>query len=92
MLDPEIRAELRSLSKNLAEVVGRHWPRGMLMDEDPELAWSTPATSGQSRPNRIVREAVGLTAYTQANGRSAVRMRPLVGFARSRSHRRHGGL
>ncbi|HYS41425.1 MAG TPA: hypothetical protein VEO01_37905 [Pseudonocardiaceae bacterium] len=65
MLDPEIRAELRSLSKNLAEVVGRHLAAaGMLMDEDPELALEH---ARYIRPKAarigIVREAVGLTAY-----------------------------
>jgi tetratricopeptide (TPR) repeat protein len=65
MLDPEIRAELRSLSKNLAEVVGRHLAAaGMLMDDDPELALEH---ARYIRPKAarigIVREAVGLTAY-----------------------------
>jgi tetratricopeptide (TPR) repeat protein len=65
MLDPEIRAELRSLSKNLAEVIGRHLAAaGMLMDEDPELALEH---ARYIRPKAarigIVREAVGLTAY-----------------------------
>jgi tetratricopeptide (TPR) repeat protein len=65
MLDPEIRAELRSLSKNLAEFVGRHLAAaGMLMDEDPELALEH---ARYVRPKAarigIVREAVGLTAY-----------------------------
>jgi tetratricopeptide (TPR) repeat protein len=65
MLDPEVRAELRGLPKNLAEVVGRHLAAaGMLMDEDPELALQH-ARYVRAKAVRVglVREAVGLTAY-----------------------------
>ncbi|HEX4703244.1 MAG TPA: hypothetical protein VH352_14035 [Pseudonocardiaceae bacterium] len=65
MLDPEVRAELRSLPKNLAEFVGKHLAAaGMLMDEDPELALRH-ARYVRTKAARVglVREAVGLTAY-----------------------------
>jgi tetratricopeptide (TPR) repeat protein len=65
MLDPEVRAELRSLPKNLAEFVGKHLAAaGMLMDEDPEEALRH-ARYIRNKAARVglVREAVGLTAY-----------------------------
>ncbi|HEX5401373.1 MAG TPA: hypothetical protein VFX16_03625 [Pseudonocardiaceae bacterium] len=65
MLDREVRNELRGLSKNLAEVVGRHLAAaGMLMDEDPELALRH-ARYARARAARValIREAVGITAY-----------------------------
>jgi len=65
LLAPEVRAELRGLPKNLAEVVGRHLAAaGLLIDEDPELALEH-ARFARARAVRVglVREAVGLTAY-----------------------------
>lgn len=65
LLDPEVRAELRSLPKNLSEVVGRHLvAAGLLVDSDPELALRH-ARYARTRAARLglVREAVGLTAY-----------------------------
>jgi tetratricopeptide (TPR) repeat protein len=64
-LDPEIRAELRSLPKGLAEIVGRHLAAaGLLIDEEPELALEH-ARYARSKAARVgvVREAAGLTAY-----------------------------
>jgi hypothetical protein len=64
-LDIEVRRELRTLPKNLAERVGRHLvAAGMLIDDDPEAALAH-ARYAKSKASRIpvVREALGLTAY-----------------------------
>ena len=64
-LDPEVRAELRSLPKGLAEIVGRHLAAtGMLLDEDPAAALKH-AQFARLKAARvaIVREATGLAAY-----------------------------
>lgn len=64
-LDPEIRRELRSLPKGLAEIVGRHLAAtGMLLDEDPAAALKH-AQYARLKAARVavVREAVGLAAY-----------------------------
>lgn len=65
MLAPEVRAELRSLSKPNADRVARHLvAAGRLVDEDPaaalEHARAARATAGRIG---VVREAVGVTAY-----------------------------
>ncbi|HEX3593088.1 MAG TPA: hypothetical protein VHV74_25965 [Pseudonocardiaceae bacterium] len=65
LLDPEVRNELRTMPRNLAEVVGRHLAAaGLLIDDDPELALRH-ARYARVRAVRsaLVREAVGLTAY-----------------------------
>ena len=64
-LDRSVRAELRSLSKANAEVVGRHLVMiGRLMHDDPQAAYAH-AMAAQRRAGRIaaVREAVGIAAY-----------------------------
>jgi tetratricopeptide (TPR) repeat protein len=64
-LDRTVRAQLRSLSKANAEVVGRHLVMvGRLLAEDPEAAYAH-AMAAQRRAGRIaiVREAVGVAAY-----------------------------
>ena len=64
-LDRTVRAQLRSLSKANAEVVGRHLVMaGRLLAEDPELAYAH-AMAAQRRAGRVavVREAVGIAAY-----------------------------
>ncbi|HEX3790254.1 MAG TPA: hypothetical protein VHW44_20475 [Pseudonocardiaceae bacterium] len=64
-LDPEIRAELRSLPKKTAELVGQHIvAAGLLMDDDPEIALRH-ARFARTKAARIgaVREAAGLAAY-----------------------------
>jgi tetratricopeptide (TPR) repeat protein len=64
-LDREVRAQLRSLSKANAEVVGRHLVMaGRLLADDPETAYAH-AMAAQRRAGRIaiVREAVGVAAY-----------------------------
>src|SRR5205807_499634 len=64
-LDSDVRAELRSLPKGLAEVVGKHLvAAGMLVDTDPELALRH-ARYARGKAGRVgmVREAAGLAAY-----------------------------
>ncbi|MDQ6650378.1 MAG: hypothetical protein M3Z02_09715 [Actinomycetota bacterium] len=65
MLDPDVRRDLRSLSKEGAELVARHLvAAGQLVDEEPERAYqhalAARATAGRLG---VVREAVGITAY-----------------------------
>ena len=65
LLSPEVRADLRGLPKNLAEIVGRHLAAaGLLIDEDPELALRH-ARYARAKAGRlaVVREAAGLAAY-----------------------------
>ncbi len=64
-LDRAVRAQLRSLSKANAEVVGCHLVMtGRLLEEDPQAAYAH-AMAAQRRAGRIaiVREAVGVAAY-----------------------------
>jgi tetratricopeptide (TPR) repeat protein len=64
-LDPDARRELKSLSKSVAELVGRHLvAAGVLIEEDPELALAH-ARFARTRASRVavVREAAGITAY-----------------------------
>ncbi|WP_243659333.1 tetratricopeptide repeat protein [Tamaricihabitans halophyticus] len=61
----EVRAELRTIPKTLAEVVGRHLVAvGILLDDEPERALEH-ARYARKLAARVpaVREAVGLTAY-----------------------------
>jgi hypothetical protein len=65
MLAPEVRGELRSLSRPQAAQVARHLvAAGRLVDDDPELALRH-AREARRMAARIgvVREAVGITAY-----------------------------
>ncbi len=65
MLEPSVRAELRSLAKLNADIVGAHLVMaGQLLDTDPRAAL-THARAARQRAARIgvVREAVGLAAY-----------------------------
>jgi tetratricopeptide (TPR) repeat protein len=64
-LHPAVRAELRSLPKDLAEIVAAHLvAAGRLIDDDPELAYAH-AEAARRRAARlpIVREAAAETAY-----------------------------
>src|SRR5215203_2269781 len=73
-LHPAVRAELRSLPKDLAEIVAAHLvAAGRLIDDDPELAYAH-AEAARRRAARlpIVREAAAETAY--AAGRYDVAM------------------
>jgi tetratricopeptide (TPR) repeat protein len=65
LLDADVRGELRSLPKNLAEIVGRHLAAaGLLLDSEPEEALRH-ARYARQRAGRVavVREAAGLAAY-----------------------------
>lgn len=64
-LDREVRKELLTLPKGLADLVGSHLVMvGRVLDEDPQLALAH-ARFARSRAGRIaaVREAAGLAAY-----------------------------
>lgn len=65
MLDPEVRRELRSLSKETADAVARHLVvAGRALDDDPETALRH-ARAARAQAGRVgaVREAAGLAAY-----------------------------
>ena len=65
MLDPEARKELRTLSREAADLVARHLVMtGQLLDEDPERALAH-ARAARALAGRVgvVREATGLAAY-----------------------------
>ena len=70
-----MRAELKGLPKDLADIVGAHiWAAGQLVDVDPDLAFRH-AEAARRRAGRlpIVREAAAETAY--AAGEFAVALR-----------------
>ena len=65
LLDREVRADLRSLSKPNAEIVGAHLAAaGLFLDDEPLRALDH-ARAARARAARIgaVREAVGIAAY-----------------------------
>jgi len=73
-LDPEVRRDLRGLSKEGAEFVGAHlFMAGMLAEEDPALAWRH-ARAARSKGGRVavVRETVGLVAYRAGEWAEAI--------------------
>jgi tetratricopeptide (TPR) repeat protein len=75
MLDRQVRARLRTLSKDNAEDVGRHMAMaGLVIDTDPELAYAH-AQVAAARGGRVdvVRETAALAAY--ATGRYAEALR-----------------
>jgi tetratricopeptide (TPR) repeat protein len=65
VLDRSVRAELRSLSKANAEVVGGHLiAAGLALDSDPRRALEhARAARGRAARVAAVREAVGIAAY-----------------------------
>lgn len=65
MLDRSVRAELRSLTKPNAEIVGAHLvAAGLALDSDPQLALRhARAARGRASRLAVVREAVGVAAY-----------------------------
>ncbi len=77
MLDRDVRARLRTLSKDNASIVGRHLVMtGRLLDEDPELAYEhAQAAVRHGGRVDVVREAAGLAAYR--TGRFAEALREL---------------
>ncbi|GLU49372.1 hypothetical protein Nans01_37230 [Nocardiopsis ansamitocini] len=65
-LDPDVRSELTTLPKSLADVVAKHLvAAGELLEEDPERAYQH-AVYARRKASRIgaVREASGLAAYS----------------------------
>jgi len=73
-LAPEVRRDLRGLSKEGAEFVGAHlYVAGMLAEEDPAVAWRH-ARAARSKGGRIavVRETVGLVAYHASEWAEAI--------------------
>lgn len=74
MLDEDTRRELRSLSKDTAELVARHLVvTGQLIDDDPEQAL-THARAARALAGRIgvVRQAAGLAAYAAGEWNEAL--------------------
>ncbi|UOE22020.1 tetratricopeptide repeat protein [Thermobifida halotolerans] len=73
-MDPEIRGELRTLPKSLAELVAKHLvAAGDLLDQDPERAYQH-ALYARRRASRVgaVREAAGVAAYTVGRWQEAL--------------------
>ncbi len=73
-LEPEVRRDLRGLSKDNADFVGGHLiAAGTLADDDPELAWMH-ARAARARGGRVavVRETVGLVAYRAGEWAEAI--------------------
>ena len=73
-LDREVHGELRSLSKETADVVARHLiAAGRLLDADPEqaLAHAYAARAHAARIG-VVREAVGIAAYLAGEWQVAI--------------------
>ncbi|CCH17665.1 Conserved hypothetical protein [Micromonospora lupini str. Lupac 08] len=73
-LDKDVRAELLSLNKPVAETVARHLvATGQLIDEDPAEALAH-ALAARRLASRIsaVREAVGLAAYHAGEWQTAI--------------------
>ena len=74
MLDPEVRTELRSLSKDTADLVARHLVMtGRLLDDEPERALAH-ARAARAMAARVgaVREAAGLAAYAAGDWTDAL--------------------
>ncbi|MDA2808789.1 tetratricopeptide repeat protein [Nocardiopsis suaedae] len=70
----DVRRELATLPRSLAQVVGRHLAAaGRLLDEDPEAAY-THATYARRRASRVaaVREAAGVAAYNVGKWQEAL--------------------
>ncbi len=73
-LDNEVRAELMSLAREVADKVSRHLvAAGQIIDEDAELALQH-AIAARRLASRIavVREAVGLAAYAAGDWTTAI--------------------
>jgi tetratricopeptide (TPR) repeat protein len=74
MLDPEVRRELRSLTRESADLVARHLVMtGRLLDEDPERALAH-ARAARAMAGRVgaVRETAGLAAYAAGEWNEAL--------------------
>jgi tetratricopeptide (TPR) repeat protein len=73
-LDPQVRAELRSLARPIADQVARRLvAAGKLVDEDPDLALQH-AVAARRLASRlgVVREAVGIAAYHAGQWQTAL--------------------
>ncbi|GAB3212184.1 hypothetical protein ACQEU5_16910 [Marinactinospora thermotolerans] len=73
-LDAEVRAELNTLPRSLADIVARHLVvAGALLDEDPERAYEH-AIYARRRASRVgaVREASGVAAYSVGKWQEAL--------------------
>ncbi|HZD97974.1 MAG TPA: tetratricopeptide repeat protein [Micromonosporaceae bacterium] len=73
-LDPQVRAELRSLARPIADQVARRLvAAGKLVDDDPELALQH-AVAARRLASRlgVVREAVGIAAYHAGQWQTAL--------------------
>lgn len=73
-LDPDVRRELRSLPKELADTVARHLvAAGLALDEDPQRALAH-ARAARRLAARVapVREAVGVAAYAAGDWAEAI--------------------
>ncbi|WP_232306617.1 tetratricopeptide repeat protein [Thermobifida cellulosilytica] len=73
-LDQEIRNELRTLPKSLADLVAKHLvAAGDLLNQDPERAYQH-ALYARRRASRVgaVREAAGVAAYTVGKWQEAL--------------------
>jgi tetratricopeptide (TPR) repeat protein len=73
-LDKEVRSELLTLSRDIADRVARHLvAAGQIIDEDADLALSH-AVAARRLASRIavVREAVGLAAYAAGDWATAI--------------------
>ncbi|MFF0149551.1 hypothetical protein ATK36_6093 [Amycolatopsis sulphurea] len=88
-LDEEVRRELRTLPKGLAETVGKHLAAaGGLLEDDPEAALAH-ARYAKTKASRvpIVREALGLVAYHSGNWQEALsELRAVRRMTRSDEH------
>jgi tetratricopeptide (TPR) repeat protein len=85
-LDKDVRKELLSLSREVADLVARHLvAAGQIIDEDADLALAH-ATAARRMASRIavVREAVGLAAYAVGDWAAAI--------AELRTYHRMSGL
>jgi hypothetical protein len=74
MLDPDVRRELRSLTRETADLVARHLVlTGRLLDDEPEraLAHGRAARAMAGRIG-VVREAAGLAAYAAGEWNEAI--------------------
>ncbi len=74
MLDPDARRELRSLTRETADLVARHLVMtGRLLDDDPQqaLAHGRAARAMAGRIG-VVREAAGLAAYAAGEWTEAI--------------------
>jgi hypothetical protein len=73
-LDPEVRAELRTLNGPLSNAVAKRLvASGTLLDEDPEDALAHAMVARRLAPRvASVREAVGLAAYHAGSWQSAI--------------------